>query len=340
MQIEGARTNPTSARCRIAESFGVSIGRLLESEPEPVVKIVGADEPPVLWRGGAGGGPGLLRGVNDPAFVEETWQWRMPPGESHESGDHATGTRELIHLEQGSIVVTVDGTEHAVGEGETIDFRADRPRLPQRGCRGGGPHDGGRDARGRTRPAGARPSRPRPAPARPRRPRRRTPAAPAAPNVDRRRPASRPRRTSRCASTAAATSSTASTTSGIRSETSRPASRRACCTTRTTSRARPSAASSGRHRGVEHDHALAAGQRRRRRVGVGARPARSSYSPSCSATPPATTRPSAERPVARLDRPDHLLHVPAEARPERARAPRVSTGSQCAGHVVGEARPP
>lgn len=128
VQIEGARTNPSiGTLCRIAESFGVSIGRLLESEPEPVVKIVGADEPPVLWRGGAGGTGRLLRGVNDPAFVE-VWQWRMPPGESHESGDHATGTRELIHLEQGSIVVTVDGTEHAVGE-ETIDFRADRPHA-------------------------------------------------------------------------------------------------------------------------------------------------------------------------------------------------------------------
>jgi transcriptional regulator with XRE-family HTH domain len=129
VQIEGARTNPSiGTLCRIAESFGVSIGRLLESEPEPVVKIVGVDEPPVLWRGGAGGTGRLLRGVNDPAFVE-VWQWRMPPGESHESGDHATGTRELIHLEQGSIVVTVDGTEHAVRAGETIDFRADRPHA-------------------------------------------------------------------------------------------------------------------------------------------------------------------------------------------------------------------
>jgi transcriptional regulator with XRE-family HTH domain len=129
VQIEGARTNPSiGTLCRVAESFGVSIGRLLETEPEPVVKIVGADEPAVLWRGPDGGTGRLLRGVNDPAFVE-VWQWRMPPGESHESGDHATGTRELIHLEQGSIVVTVDGTEHAVGEGETIDFRADGPHA-------------------------------------------------------------------------------------------------------------------------------------------------------------------------------------------------------------------
>ncbi|WP_260709917.1 helix-turn-helix domain-containing protein [Dactylosporangium aurantiacum] len=129
VQIEGARTNPSiGTLCRIAESFGVSIGRLLESEPEPVVKIVGADEPPVLWRGAAGGTGRLLRGVNDPAFVE-VWEWRLPPGETHDSSDHSVGTRELIHLREGSLVVTVDGTEHTVGPGETIDFRADRPHA-------------------------------------------------------------------------------------------------------------------------------------------------------------------------------------------------------------------
>lgn len=129
VQIEGARTNPSiGTLCRIAESFGVSIGRLLESEPEPVVKIVGADEPPVLWRGGTGGTGRLLRGVNDPAFVE-VWQWRLPPGETHDSSDHSSGTRELIHLHEGSLVVTVDGNDHTVGPGETIDFRADRPHA-------------------------------------------------------------------------------------------------------------------------------------------------------------------------------------------------------------------
>jgi len=41
VQIEGARTNPSiGTLCRLAEAFGVSIGRLLEAEPEPVVKIV------------------------------------------------------------------------------------------------------------------------------------------------------------------------------------------------------------------------------------------------------------------------------------------------------------
>ncbi|WP_432831129.1 helix-turn-helix domain-containing protein [Dactylosporangium sp. CA-092794] len=127
VQIEGARTNPSiGTLCRVAESFGVSIGRLLEGEPEPVVKIVGADEPAVLWRGPDGGTGRLLRGVNDPAFVE-VWEWRMAPGEAHDSADHTPRTREIIQVRAGALVVTVDGAEHLVRTGETIDFTADRP---------------------------------------------------------------------------------------------------------------------------------------------------------------------------------------------------------------------
>ncbi|GAA4259221.1 XRE family transcriptional regulator [Dactylosporangium darangshiense] len=127
VQIEGARTNPSiGTLCRVAESFGVSIGRLLETEPEPVVKIVGADEPAVLWRGPDGGTGRLLRGVNDPAFVE-VWEWRMAPGEDHDSGDHTPRTREIIHVREGELEVTIDVTNYAVRTGETIDFTADRP---------------------------------------------------------------------------------------------------------------------------------------------------------------------------------------------------------------------
>ena len=127
VQIEGAKTNPSiGTLCRVAESFGVSIGRLLEGEPGPVVRIIGADEPPVLWRGDLGGTGRLLRGVNDPAFVE-VWEWRLAPGEAHDSGDHTPRTREIIHVRHGDLVVTVDGTDYAVRAGETIDFSADRP---------------------------------------------------------------------------------------------------------------------------------------------------------------------------------------------------------------------
>jgi transcriptional regulator with XRE-family HTH domain len=128
VQIENARTNPSiGTLCRLAESFGVSIARLVEPDPERErVRIIDAEEPKVLWRGAHGGLARLLAGVNDPAFVE-FWEWRISPGERHGSAEHTPGTRELVHLRAGALVVTVDGTDHPVRAGQTIDFRADRP---------------------------------------------------------------------------------------------------------------------------------------------------------------------------------------------------------------------
>jgi transcriptional regulator with XRE-family HTH domain len=127
VQIEGARTNPSIATlCRLAEAFGVTIGRFIEASTEPAVRVIRADEPAVLWSGAQGGSARLLRGLNDPAFVE-LWQWRMMPGEHLASGDHAPGTREVAYVYEGGLTIVIDSIGYEVQPGETIDFHADRP---------------------------------------------------------------------------------------------------------------------------------------------------------------------------------------------------------------------
>jgi transcriptional regulator with XRE-family HTH domain len=129
VQIEGGRTNPSiGTLCRLAESFGVNVGRLLDTEPPPSVRIIDADAPPTLWHGDLGGAGRLLVGVNDPAFVE-FWDWRMEPGETHASAEHTPGTRELWYVRSGRLIVTYDGTDYAVEAGQTLDFRSDRPHA-------------------------------------------------------------------------------------------------------------------------------------------------------------------------------------------------------------------
>ncbi|MEV4755999.1 XRE family transcriptional regulator [Micromonospora sp. NPDC049559] len=126
VQIEGARTNPSvGTLCRLADAFGVTVARLLEPAADRAVRITRAEEAPLLWRGERGGVGRLLGGLNDPNFVE-LWEWRLKPGERHGSADHAPGTRELLHILTGTAIVTVDGVDHAVTTGETIEFRADR----------------------------------------------------------------------------------------------------------------------------------------------------------------------------------------------------------------------
>jgi transcriptional regulator with XRE-family HTH domain len=127
VQIEGARTNPSvGTLARLADAFGVTVARLLEpSATERAVHVVDAVAAPLLWQGPAGGIGRLLRGMNEPDFVE-LWEWRFEPGERHDSADHAPGTREVLHVLAGEVTVTVAGADHRVAAGQTIDFRADR----------------------------------------------------------------------------------------------------------------------------------------------------------------------------------------------------------------------
>lgn len=126
VQIEAARTNPSiGTLARVADAFGVTVARLLQPANDRSVHLSDIQEAPVLWRGGRGGMGRLLRGLNDPDFVE-LWDWRFAPHERYESEDHQPGTREMVHVLVGEIVVTVDGVDHVVHTGQTLDFRSDR----------------------------------------------------------------------------------------------------------------------------------------------------------------------------------------------------------------------
>jgi transcriptional regulator with XRE-family HTH domain len=127
VQVEGARTNPSvGTLTRISDAFGVTVARLLEPPAsERTVHVVEASDAPLLWQGERGGLGRLLRGMNEPDFVE-LWEWRLAPGERHDSAEHAPGTRELLHVLSGELTLTVDGVDHLANAGQTVDFRADR----------------------------------------------------------------------------------------------------------------------------------------------------------------------------------------------------------------------
>lgn len=126
VQIEAARTNPSvGTLARIADAFGVTVARLLQPAADRNVHLSDSQDAPVLWRGGRGGSGRLLRGLTDPSYVE-LWDWRFAPNERFESEDHQPGTREMAHVLVGEILITVDGVDHRVLTGQTLDFRGDR----------------------------------------------------------------------------------------------------------------------------------------------------------------------------------------------------------------------
>ena len=129
VQIEAARTNPSvGTLARVADALGVTVARLLQPATDRSVHLSEFHDAPILWRGGRGGLGRLLRGLSDPGFVE-LWDWRFAPHERYEAEDHQPGTREMVHVLVGEIVVTVDGADHVVQTGQTLDFRADRTHV-------------------------------------------------------------------------------------------------------------------------------------------------------------------------------------------------------------------
>jgi len=126
-QIEQGRTNPSIATlCRIATALGVPVPRLVELAELPAVRVVAGGDAARLWSTPAGSAARLLAGTEGPV-IAELWEWRIAPGDGYDGEAHPAGTRELLHVLEGTLTLLVDRARHAVPEGDTALFRADRP---------------------------------------------------------------------------------------------------------------------------------------------------------------------------------------------------------------------
>lgn len=126
VQIEQNRTNPSiGTLCRISEAFGVSLAAMVELGQSPSVRIVSEDDAVELWRGEPGSVGRLLVGTDRREHIE-LWDWRLTPGDEYPSQDHQPGTREMLHVLEGTLTLTVDGTDHVVPTGSCVLFDADR----------------------------------------------------------------------------------------------------------------------------------------------------------------------------------------------------------------------
>jgi quercetin dioxygenase-like cupin family protein len=109
---------------RLSDALGVGLPALVEPpEPKPV-KVTRCSEGAELWSGAAGGRGVLVAGTTPPDVVE-LWDWSLGPGDQHASEAHAAGTRELVHVLEGSITVEVDGQRTVLDTGDAIAFPGD-----------------------------------------------------------------------------------------------------------------------------------------------------------------------------------------------------------------------
>lgn len=131
VQIEQQRANPSiSTLCRLAAALEVSVADLVAPPGvgAQAVTLVSRTQARQLWTGPEGGAAVLLAGTTGPDMLE-IWDWVLMPGERFEAAVHGRGTRELLHVTEGSLVLEVDGATHLIAAGMSAIALTDRPHA-------------------------------------------------------------------------------------------------------------------------------------------------------------------------------------------------------------------
>lgn len=121
--IEQSRANPSiSTLCRLAAALQVSVADLVAPQQASAVTLT---EPRPLWHGPSGGHATLLAGTPGPDMLE-VWDWCLMPGEVYEAAIHGRGTRELLHVREGMLTLTVEGASTLIPGGASAVALTDR----------------------------------------------------------------------------------------------------------------------------------------------------------------------------------------------------------------------
>jgi mannose-6-phosphate isomerase-like protein (cupin superfamily) len=126
-QIETCRTNPSIATlARVSATLGIAIGRLVEP-PDELGHVARAAAAPTR----PGGRASMFRLlINDTAApFTELWDLHLAPNDEVRADPHPAGTRELLHVHEGTLTVEVGGATFTVTPGDALRMRGDRPHT-------------------------------------------------------------------------------------------------------------------------------------------------------------------------------------------------------------------
>jgi len=129
VEIEKGAANPSIAiLCKVAAALGVSVADIVNVSHAPDAWLIETSDMPVLWQGEQGGSAQLLAGTRGPDMIE-LWRWQMFAGEVFSSTGHSSGTLELLHVEQGTLALTVGEQSLVVQQGCAAVARTDIPHA-------------------------------------------------------------------------------------------------------------------------------------------------------------------------------------------------------------------
>ena len=128
-QVERGETSPTlQVASKIASGLELRLSQLLRLDEEGMVSVVRRGEG---RRGGAGGHGYVVLTPPLPGLRAEVTRHTLAAGAvTGGPGDpprHEPGARETAVVEQGSVTLHVDGSEHPLEAGDCVTFDADLP---------------------------------------------------------------------------------------------------------------------------------------------------------------------------------------------------------------------
>lgn len=124
VNVEQGVTNPSIATLlRLSDALGIGLPALVDTADDGAEAVVvhrDGDVAPV-WTSDAGGSAVMVAGTAPPD-VSELWDWRLGPADDYRSEAHRAGTRELMHVLSGAVVLVVGGAEHRLKAGDSASF--------------------------------------------------------------------------------------------------------------------------------------------------------------------------------------------------------------------------
>lgn len=125
INVEQGASNPSvGTLLRISDALGIGLPGLVEPARPKAVKVTRRGDGVALWSGEFGG-RGVLVAGTEPPDVVELWDWTLGPGDKHASETHASGTKELVQVQQGPITIEVADQVVTLAAGDAVSFPGD-----------------------------------------------------------------------------------------------------------------------------------------------------------------------------------------------------------------------
>jgi transcriptional regulator with XRE-family HTH domain len=125
VSVEQGTANPSLVNLlRLSDALGIALPVLVEPPRSGPISINRAGEAPVLWGEAGSSEARMVAGLALPdAF--ELWLWILAPGSSRDSSPHSPGSRELLHVHRGTLVLTLGTETVELRDGDAVAFAGD-----------------------------------------------------------------------------------------------------------------------------------------------------------------------------------------------------------------------